>query len=38
MESQRFTATVTAAGRGSLLVPVPFDPDKVWGGRQRHHE
>lgn len=37
MESRRFVATVAAAGRGSLLVPVPFNPNEVWGPRQRHH-
>jgi hypothetical protein len=31
METQRFTAIVAAAGRGKLLVPIPFDPDQVWG-------
>lgn len=37
MESQRFTGTVAAAGRDRLLVPVPFDPDEVWGAKPRHH-
>jgi hypothetical protein len=37
MGSQRFTAVVAAAGRGKLWVPVPFDPDEVWGAKQRHH-
>ena len=37
MGSERFTATVAAAGRGKLLVAVPFDPDQVWGVKQRHH-
>ena len=37
MTSQRFTATVTDAGRGRVLVPVPFDPDTVWGAKPRHH-
>ena len=37
MESRRFTGTVAAAGRESLLVPVPFDPDEVWGAKPRHH-
>jgi hypothetical protein len=37
MESQRFAVTVAAAGRGKLLVPVPFNPDQVWGAKQRHH-
>jgi hypothetical protein len=37
MESRRFTVTVSAAGRGGLLVPVPFDPNEVWGDKRRHH-
>jgi hypothetical protein len=37
MESRRFAATVAAARGGKLLVPVPFDPDQVWGVKQRHH-
>ena len=37
MEPQRFTAKVAAAGRGGLLVPVPFDPNEVWGTKLRHH-
>jgi bacteriocin resistance YdeI/OmpD-like protein/uncharacterized protein DUF1905 len=37
MEAQRFTAILTAAGRGKLLVPIPFDPDQIWGAKQRHH-
>jgi hypothetical protein len=37
MESQRFVGTVAVAGRDSLVVPVPFNPDEVWGAKQRHH-
>ncbi len=37
MKPQRFVVTVAAAGRGKLLVPVPFHPDQVWGAKQRHH-
>jgi hypothetical protein len=37
MGSRRFAVVVAAAGRGKLLVPVPFDPDQVWGAKQRHH-
>jgi hypothetical protein len=37
MTSQRFTVTVTAVRGGKLLVPVPFNPDQVWGAKQRHH-
>jgi hypothetical protein len=36
MTEQRFTATVAAAPRGSVLIPVPFDPDAVWGAKARH--
>jgi hypothetical protein len=34
---RRFTTTVTAADRGRVLIPVPFDPDTVWGTKPRHH-
>src|SRR5256714_5270514 len=37
VESQRFAVTVVAIGPGKLLVPVPFNPDRVWGAKQRHH-
>jgi Bacteriocin-protection, YdeI or OmpD-Associated/Domain of unknown function (DUF1905) len=37
MESQRFAVMVAVAGRGKLLVPIPFNPDHVWGAKQRHH-
>src|SRR3954468_17659484 len=37
MESRRFVVSVIAAGRGRLLVPVPFDPNQVWGAKPRHH-
>ena len=37
VESQRFAVTVAAARPGKLLVPVPFDPDQIWGAKQRHH-
>jgi Bacteriocin-protection, YdeI or OmpD-Associated/Domain of unknown function (DUF1905) len=37
MESQRFTVVVASGGRSRLLVPVPFDPNEVWGAKQRHH-
>lgn len=35
--AQRFTATVTVDRRGRRHVPVPFEPDAVWGVRPRHH-
>jgi hypothetical protein len=34
--NQRFTCTVVDAGRGRVLIPVPFDPDAVWGAKSRH--
>ena len=37
MTRQRFTATVTDAGRGRVLIPVPFHPNTVWGAKPRHH-
>src|SRR6188508_2865531 len=37
MESQRFAVLVASGGRGKLLVPVPFNPNRVWGTKQRHH-
>jgi Bacteriocin-protection, YdeI or OmpD-Associated/Domain of unknown function (DUF1905) len=37
VESQRFAVVIAAAGRGKLLVPVPFNPNQVWGAKQRHH-
>ena len=33
----RFAVVVGTARGGKLLVPVPFDPDQVWGAKQRHH-
>jgi hypothetical protein len=37
MRRQRFVSTVAAAPRGRVLIPVPFDPDAVWGTKPRHH-
>lgn len=37
MTARRFTCTVRAEGRGRVVVPVPFDPDQVWGVKSRHH-
>jgi hypothetical protein len=36
-KNQRFTTVVAPAGRGHLLIPVPFNPDTVWGTKPRHH-
>ena len=32
-----YTTTVVAGRRGSVIVPVPFDPDEVWGHKPVHH-
>lgn len=37
VRGRRFTATAAAASRGSVLIPVPFNPDTVWGTKPRHH-
>ncbi|MEJ7584058.1 MAG: YdeI/OmpD-associated family protein [Acidimicrobiales bacterium] len=34
---REFTVTVTAHGRGSVFVPVLFDPDETWGRKATHH-
>jgi hypothetical protein len=36
MTAERFRATVAAAPRGGVVIPVPFDPDAVWGRKARH--
>jgi hypothetical protein len=36
-KNQQFTTTVVAARRGHVLIPVPFDPDTLWGAKPRHH-
>lgn len=35
-KAQHFTTTVTAAGRGRVVIPIPFDPHAVWGARPQH--
>jgi Bacteriocin-protection, YdeI or OmpD-Associated/Domain of unknown function (DUF1905) len=37
MTTRRFATTVGTGGRGKVFVPVPFDPDEVWGAKPRHH-
>ena len=34
---QRFTATLVSDRRQRVFVPVPFDPDQVWGEKTDHH-
>ncbi|MGW2094560.1 YdeI/OmpD-associated family protein [Promicromonospora sukumoe] len=35
--AERFTAVVRIDGRDRTHVPVPFEPDKAWGTKPRHH-
>jgi hypothetical protein len=37
MTAHRFAGTVRAERNGRVVVPVPFDPDEVWGVKSRHH-
>jgi hypothetical protein len=37
VEPQSFSATVAAGPRGRVFVPLPFDPDAMWGARRAHH-
>lgn len=32
-----FRAVVGSDSKGRVVVPVPFDPDTVWGSKARHH-
>jgi hypothetical protein len=34
---QRFSATASVDRQGRTHVPVPFEPDEVWGAKPRHH-
>jgi hypothetical protein len=36
MSEQMFTATVASSGTRTFIA-LPFDPNDVWGGKQRHH-
>ena len=36
MTTQRFKTTVTIAGSRTFIA-IPFDPNEVWGVKQRHH-
>ena len=33
---KKFRAVVTSAGQ-RVFVPVPFEPDAVWGKKREHH-
>jgi hypothetical protein len=36
MAEQRFEATIVKL-KGKVVLPIPFDPNEVWGQKQRHH-
>ena len=36
MSTQRFTTTIAKSGTRTYLV-IPFDPDEIWGVKQRHY-
>lgn len=33
---ERFHTTVSVDQHGRTLVPIPFDPDEIWGSKTRH--
>jgi hypothetical protein len=36
-QPRTFDAVVASDRRGRVLVPIPFDPDDVWGTKRAHH-
>jgi hypothetical protein len=36
MTTQQFKTTITQSGN-KVFIPVPFNPNEVWGIKQRHH-
>jgi len=36
MTVQRFKSTITKSG-SRTIIPVPFDPDEVWGAKAQHY-
>jgi hypothetical protein len=36
-QAKRYSAIVTTDPKRRVLVPVPFDPDEVWGKKREHH-
>jgi hypothetical protein len=36
-EQRRFRTSVAVDRQGRTQVPVPFDPDAMWGAKPRHH-
>ncbi|HJS19001.1 MAG TPA: YdeI/OmpD-associated family protein [Anaerolineales bacterium] len=36
MKPQHFKTVITNSG-AKTFIPIPFDPNEVWGAKQRHH-
>ena len=36
MSTQRFKTTITTSG-AKTYIAIPFDPNEIWGVKQRHH-
>ncbi len=36
MSTQKFDTVIAKSGNGTI-APLPFDPNEVWGVKQRHH-
>ena len=36
-KAKKFSAVVTADPKRRVFIPVPFDPDDVWGAKPKHH-
>jgi hypothetical protein len=34
--TRSYRTIVTSDGRGRVMVPVPFDPDQLWGSKPQH--
>lgn len=34
---KKFKTTIAIGEKGSVFIPVPFDPDVAWGIKARHH-
>ena len=37
MAQQRFTTALVVDACRRVFLPVPFDPDEVWGAKAEHH-
>lgn len=37
MTTQRFRTVLIKKNGGGVIVPIPFNPDEVWGVKDKHH-